>query len=117
KERQVLSIPPFHEWQALNERGVRPETLDGGGHRPAYVDERKQLRVRKSLAQNLERFLAASHPGEPIVYESNSHRCRSARRAAPGTQHPAAGTFTRALQCVRKYRGRVAPTLPRKTGS
>jgi hypothetical protein len=73
KEREIVAIEPPDERQMLDERGVRPQAFDRRGNRPADVNQREELGVRKPLAQHFERLLAAAHAGQPVVHERQAH--------------------------------------------
>ncbi len=83
KQRQVRAIEALHERQMLHERRPRPHALDRRRHRSAHVDEGEQRSVRKALADGIEHFLAAAHPGQPVVHDRDA-----LRRSAHGNTCP-----------------------------
>jgi hypothetical protein len=73
EKRQALAVVVPDTRQQLEERSVHPTVLDGRGYRPTHVEQREQLGIRKPLAQDVEHFFAAAHPGEPVVDECDPH--------------------------------------------
>jgi hypothetical protein len=62
---------PRHSIQGADED---PPILNFGRHRPRFVKERVEISRRKPLTKVPEHPLSPSVAGQPIVYESNSHR-------------------------------------------
>jgi hypothetical protein len=73
EQRQVLAVIPPDEREVLHECRVPPEAFNRGRYASRDVEQREELGVRKSLAQNFERLLAATHSGKPVVNERDLH--------------------------------------------
>jgi len=67
EERQAVTVVPADGGQVLQQARVRLEPLDCRRNRSPHVHEREELGIRKTLAEDLQHFFAAAHPGEPVV--------------------------------------------------
>ena len=73
EERQVVTIEPVDQRQALDERGPDAMAGDRGRHAAGDVDQREQVGLGQQLTEDLEGLLAAAHAGEPVVNEGCFH--------------------------------------------
>jgi hypothetical protein len=67
EQRQAMTVKPARAWNVLKEGSARPQPLDRWRDAAWNMEEREEICVWVCLAQDLEHFLAAAHPGQPVV--------------------------------------------------
>jgi hypothetical protein len=72
KERQAVAVKTLHSGDFLEHRSARPHSFDNGGDAARHVNKGEQVCRGIRLAQPLENFFAAAHPGQPIVNEDDA---------------------------------------------
>ena len=75
EQRQVLAIAGGGRGQALNKRGDDAPALDERRHAARHVEQGEEIGLGEQLAEHLETALAPAHAREPIVNQSDFHRC------------------------------------------